>query len=51
MATAKPATKKLQNKKTKIADEHDHARKSEYPELKPSLLLLARAAAAAPGSR
>jgi hypothetical protein len=35
----------------RIADEHDHARKSEYPEFESSLLLLARAAAAAPGSR
>ena len=30
---------------------HDHTRKSEYAELKASLFLLARAAAAAPGSR
>jgi len=42
MATAKRATKKLQNKQTKIADEHDHARKSKYPEFESSLLLLAR---------
>ena len=43
-ATAKRATKKLTNK-TKITDEQDNARKSEYAKYKPSLLLLARAAA------